>query len=214
MKKRPANFSLLLCLIFFCKNNYIFICLGKFVNVRWIITPFPSPSPFPNLTGKTKIFANTKSCLFVLKIFHFYFLSLVGPQRTTVQNTGLGICSSLICSVTQIPQDKSVNMSHLLRLLRKNEQMWAIPSGHSGQMSDCERIAQDKWANVSNLLRLLSTKEWISKLLTKNEQLAQKIWINSYFLQTPKARSDHLILTVSEYLIELFETLLETGIIL
>ena len=70
-------------------------------------------------------------------------------------------------------------------------------------MSECEQFAQ-----------IAQHKRVNKQIAHKNEQLAQKIWINSYFLQTPKARSDHLILTVSEYLIELFETLLETGIIL
>ena len=59
-------------------------------------------------------------------------------------------------------------IAHLLKSLRTNEQMWAIRSGRSGQMSDCERIAQvahEKWANVSDSLRSLRTNEWMSKSL-------------------------------------------------
>ena len=59
-------------------------------------------------------------------------------------------------------------IAHLLKSLRTNEQMWAIHSGRSGQMSNCEWIAQiahDKWANVSNLLRPLRTNEQMSESL-------------------------------------------------
>ena len=65
------------------------------------------------------------------------------------------ICSLLICS-----------FAHLLKSLRSNEQLWAICSDCSGQVSNCEQIAkvaQDKWATVRESLRLLMTKEqpWV-----------------------------------------------------
>ena len=67
------------------------------------------------------------------------------------------ICSSLICSFVQV-----------LRSLRSNEQLWAICSDCSGQMSDCEQITQvthDKWATVSDWLRLLMINEQMSKTI-------------------------------------------------
>ena len=76
--------------------------------------------------------------------------------------------------------------------------MWAIHSGSSGQMSNCEQIAQfahDKWVNVSDLLRLLMTNERMSKslgffianssfslLLTKFEQFTQNFLNKIKFL--------------------------------
>ena len=42
------------------------------------------------------------------------------------------------------------DVSESLRSLTKNEQPWAIRSGHSEEMSNCEQIAQvahQKWAN-------------------------------------------------------------------
>ena len=73
------------------------------------------------------------------------------------------ICSSLICS-----------SAHLLIFLKPNEQLWAIHSDCSRQMSDRERIAQvaqDKWANMSDLLRLPRGNERMSDSL-------KKIWLN------------------------------------
>ena len=67
---------------------------------------------------------------------------------------------------------------HSLKSLRTNEQMWAIFSGCSGQMSDCEQIAQvahDKWANVSNLLRSLRTNERITLFF---EQIKSLIFLH------------------------------------
>ena len=72
------------------------------------------------------------------------------------------ICSSLIRSFAHLFKS--------LKSLRTNEQMWAICSGRSGQMSDCEQIAQvvhEKWANVSDLLRLLTTNEWFAQKKSK-----------------------------------------------
>ena len=79
--------------------------------------------------------------------------------------------------------------------------MWAICSGRSGKMSDCERFAQvahDKWVNVSDSLRSLRTNGQMSESLgfllfranrsfslslTKNERFAQKKFgKKSYFL--------------------------------
>ena len=56
--------------------------------------------------------------------------------------------------------------------------MWAIGSGCSGQMSDCERIAQvthDKWTTVSELLRSLFCSQKMSDLL-------KFYWLKSYFV--------------------------------
>ena len=53
-------------------------------------------------------------------------------------------------SFTKIAQDKWANVRDPLRSLRTNEQLWANCSGHSWQMSECERfaqVAQEKWAN-------------------------------------------------------------------
>ena len=66
--------------------------------------------------------------------------------------------------------------------------MWAIHSGCSGQMSDCEQIAQvahDKWANVSDLLRSLRTNEQMSKKLSFFKQIA-------HFLFCSQKMSDSL----------------------
>ena len=75
------------------------------------------------------------------------------------------ISSSLIRSFAQIAQIKWATVSDLLRSLRTNERLWANRSGHSWQMSKCERfaqVAQDKWVaeklrkplNVSSIRRL------------------------------------------------------------
>ena len=79
------------------------------------------------------------------------------------KKAGLGICSFAHRLFAHW------SFAHLLQLLRTNEWMWAIHSGRSGQMSNCERIAQvphDKWANVSNSLRLLRTNEPMSESLS------------------------------------------------
>ena len=54
------------------------------------------------------------------------------------------------------------SIAHSLISLKSNEQLWAIRSDRSRQMSDCEQIAQvaqRKWAIVSKLLRSLKTNE-------------------------------------------------------
>ena len=56
----------------------------------------------------------------------------------------------------QIAQDKSATVSESLRLLRGNEQSWAIHSGCSEEMSD-----------VSELLISLTKNERMSDLLKK-----------------------------------------------
>ena len=66
------------------------------------------------------------------------------------------------------------SFTHSLKLLSTNEQMWAIHSGRSGQLSACEQIAQvahDKWANMSDFHRSLRTNERMSKLLGFFEQV-------------------------------------------
>ena len=72
--------------------------------------------------------------------------------------------------------------------LKSNEQLWAIHSDRSGQMSDCEPIAQvahvkratmsesltvthDKWATMSDSLRLLMINGQISKSLKKFDKI-------------------------------------------
>ena len=75
-------------------------------------------------------------------------------------------------------QIKWATVSHLLRSLKTNEQLWANRSGGSYQNNDHEQIAQvahDKWATVSDLLMLLMINEQMSDLL-------QIIWLKSYFL--------------------------------
>ena len=87
------------------------------------------------------------------------------------------ICSSLICSFTQITQIKWATVSDFLRSLKTNEWLWANCSGCSYQKSDCERIAQvthEKWATMSNSLRLLMINEQMSNLI-------KKIWLKLYF---------------------------------
>ena len=59
----------------------------------------------------------------------------------------------------QLAQDKWATVSKLLRSLMANERIWAICSGHSGQMSE--------WTNHSFFLANLS----FSLSVTKNEQL-------------------------------------------
>ena len=52
--------------------------------------------------------------------------------------------------------------AHLIKIAHFNEQLWAIGSNHSGQISDCEQIAPvapDKRVKDSELLMSLMTKE-------------------------------------------------------
>ena len=70
------------------------------------------------------------------------------------------ICSSLIHSFPHFAQIKWATVSNLLR---SNEQLWAVRSDRSRQMSDHERIAQvtqRKWVTLSKSLRSLKTNEW------------------------------------------------------
>ena len=81
------------------------------------------------------------------------------------------ICSSLISSFAQL---KWVTLSDSLRLLKKNEQLWANRWGRSRQMSDREGIAQvahDKWATVSNSLRLLIINEQFAQQFLAKKSL-------------------------------------------
>ena len=58
-----------------------------------------------------------------------------------------------------IPSFLVGDVSESLRSLTKNERPWAIRSGHSEEMSDCERIAQvghQKWTN-----------EWIARFFER-----------------------------------------------
>ena len=60
----------------------------------------------------------------------------------------------------------------------KNERLWAIPSGHSSKMSNCEQITQvahQKWANRLFLEQIAHSLIFFAK----NEQLAMKTdeWI-------------------------------------
>ena len=122
--------------------------------------------------------------------------------------------------------------AHSLKLLRTKERPWTICSDHSKQMSDCERIAQvthEKLAIMSDLLRenerLWANRSGCPPKMSKcerfaqvaqhnraNEQIACFFWANRstnsnkfvIFYRTPRARSDLLILAVSEQLVELF----------
>ena len=66
-----------------------------------------------------------------------------------------------------IPSFLVSDVSESLRSLTKNEQPWAIRSGRSEEMSNCEQIAQvahQKWAN-----------EWTATFMSKSENR----WANS-----------------------------------
>ena len=88
-------------------------------------------------------------------------------------------------------------IAHWLISLKSNEQLWAIRSVRSRQMSDCEpisgcswqmgdcdriaQIAHDKWATVSNLLRWLMINEQMSDSLKKLWLKKSKILFFSMF---------------------------------
>ena len=66
---------------------------------------------------------------------------------------------------------KMSDVSESLRSLTKNEQPWAICSGSSEEMSDCERVAQvahQKWAI-----------KWIAQFWAKNKIHSENRWANS-----------------------------------
>ena len=115
------------------------------------------------------------------------------PNETTRVGNSL-IRSSLFCSkllilksdceqFAQIAHEKRATVSKLLRLLTKNEQLWAICSerpwvkGRSGQKS--------------NLSQSFVFSEWIALSLTKNEWFTKNIWKKSYFCKF-KITSDSL----------------------
>ena len=67
------------------------------------------------------------------------------------------------------------SFAHSLISLKSNEQLWAIRSDRSRQMSNCEQIAQvayDIWATVSDSLRSLMINERMSDSL-------KKIWLKN-----------------------------------
>ena len=60
------------------------------------------------------------------------------------------IAHSLICSFAHFAQIKWATVSDSLRSLKTNERPWAIRSGCSEEMSDCEwfaQVPQRKWGN-------------------------------------------------------------------
>ena len=93
--------------------------------------------------------------------------------------SGLGICSLLICAFAKIAQDKWANVSDLLRSLRTNERlwgncldrswqmslmtnewMWAIRSGHSGQMSELIGFLSK---SITFIFRSQKISDWLKK---------------------------------------------------
>ena len=79
--------------------------------------------------------------------------------------------------------------AHLLRSLKSNEQLWAICSNRSGQMSNCEQIAQVahvKRATISKSLRSLMKNEQSWDIRSgrsfAHKKWAIPDWLNSYFL--------------------------------
>ena len=76
------------------------------------------------------------------------------------------------------------SFTHSLKLLSTNEQMWAIHSGRSGQLSACEQIAQvahDKWANMSDFHRSLRTNERIARLFWASHSFSLSLRKNEWF---------------------------------
>ena len=97
--------------------------------------------------------------------------------------SGLGICSLLICAFAKIAQDKWANVSDLLRSLRTNERlwgncldrswqmslmtnewMWAIRSGHSGQMSELIGFLSK---SITFIFRSQKISDWLKKFFKK-----------------------------------------------
>ena len=97
-------------------------------------------------------------------LFCLYLSSMSWSQsRKDLQYFRAG--NSLICSFAHFAQINWATVSDSLRSLKTNERLWAKRSGHSRQISDCERIAQvahDKWATMSDLLRSLMINEQMS----------------------------------------------------
>ena len=95
--------------------------------------------------------------------FFAFFLKVVDYADTHNLNFAIRAGNSLI--------------AHSLRSLKSNEQLWAIHSDRSSEMSDCERIAQVahiKRATVSKLLRLLTKNEQCERIA----QVAHQKWAN------------------------------------
>ena len=122
----------------------------------------------------------------------FCFLPLINKDNLVIYRTFLGIncgqfwyfcqgwefAHSLICS-SLIRSSLICSFAHLLRSLKSNEQLWAIPSDYSGQMRDCERIVQVthvKKATVSESLRSLKTNERISESFVFSEQITHLLF--------------------------------------
>ena len=129
------------------------------------------------------IFCDFRQCTHCCR-YEFNSKKSANLARRATGWAGLGICSiahSLICSnhseqiskcerFAQVAQDKWATGSTSLRLLMTNEQIWAIHSGRSGQMS--------KWANSSVFL----CKSLIFSFAHKNDQLALKKFEKIVFL--------------------------------
>ena len=83
-------------------------------------------------------------------------------KRTKNQRENSQTCNSLLFRA---------EFAHaLLSITQSIEQLWAIHSDRSRQMSDGEQITQvahDKWATVSESLRSLMINEWINDSLNK-----------------------------------------------
>ena len=108
-----------------------------------------------------------------LNVFHLIYIYVwwvkcwgQGWELAHLLIAHLLICSNCLGQISkcgqfaQVAQDKWATVRNTLRLLMTNEQMWAICSGRSGQISE--------WANRS--FSLLLTKKWAisSKKFRKN----------------------------------------------
>ena len=120
---------------------------------------------------------------------NFFYLFLHFSPRGTTRVGNLLFCSkSLILKsnceqFAQITHDKRATVSELHRLLTKNEQPWAIHSGHSPKMSNCEQnaqVAHDKRATRANRSFFLSESLFH---LHKTSDSLKNIWIKSFFVR-------------------------------
>ena len=115
-----------------------------------------------------------------------FSLSLTKNERFTQKNSK----KSYFCMFFQffkffkkakvllIPSFLLSEVSELLRSLRTYEWKWAIRSGHSEGMSDCEQIAQvahQKWAN-EQIAHFLSELLICSLFFGKKWVIRSKIW--------------------------------------
>ena len=97
------------------------------------------------------------------------------------------------------------SFAHSLICSNRSGQMWAIHSGCSGQMSDCEQIAQvahDKWANVSDLLRSLRTNEQMSKKLSFFKQIAHFLFCSQKMSDSLKKIRKNRFFTFSQFFLK------------